>query len=241
MQEPNLSDNGEIPCEPYNVRFSISLTDALYCNFELKYIKKLLPIVMALLILLTACGNSAKTSSPTHVVKNGAFTCSAQELIDNINELTRDSKEFAQISTLPDKTLKPDLTTSSENSNEPQFDVWDEKAENNEFTYDIEIDGPDLTMTLREKDGKLYSVEVNWIAENSNSVIATESETLTSALFTLLVPNPDLAQKNRSKVKGYGFGSGSSWDGGVDVYYSTSDESGKNLLCIDVHEDPGQP
>lgn len=194
--------------------------------------KKLLPLVLSLLLLLCACGASSNDEGPIFKVKDGAFSCSAQELIDSINDATKDSEDFPQIAALTRNTddVKDDSTDKT---------VTFEEYTGNTFTDNIEI-ASDLTMTLDEDNGKLLRVKVTWTAESSDSSIGTKSKVLTSTLLTLLVPDPDFAQKTISKINSYGTGNGGSTTGNVDVWYDKSDESGLIYFEIQVHKERGQ-
>ena len=166
--------------------------------------KKLLPVIIVLLMLLSACSSNAQEAGPKYKVKNGAFDCSPQELIDQINAVTNASDEF------------------------PQIGEW--TGSNDE----IEIKGSDLTMYLIEENEKLCSVIVYWKATNSNSTIITKAGILTGMLSTMLLPDPDSIHEKISSAISAGSDRFDATQGNISIHFDTSDIRGTNNFVIQI-------
>ena len=195
--------------------------------------KKLLPLALALLLLLSSCGTAATEEGPLYKVKNGTFTCSAQELIDSVNNATKDSKDFPQLASLPDNSgsIETDHSDST---------VTFEEYNKDTGIHEIDISESGFNMKLEEDNGKLCRVKITWIVRSSDSDICAKADILTSTLLTLLVPNPESVQETISQIKSFEFGNGGSRTGDVDVWYYKSDETGENWLEITVHNERGE-
>lgn len=165
--------------------------------------KKLFPIALALMILLTACGTkSAESSTPYYKVVNGCFNCTPQEFTDNVNSLIAENPDVPQI---------------------PDIGIYRSSA--------VKIDGEHLSLTMFEDEG-LTNVYLYWYSGDNNLNVIKYAGIYTSLLLKLLVPDPDSIGTDISTVIDAGYGSFNETQGNVDIRFERSGTGANRLYII---------